>query len=105
MQVTGLQQLTRPEVARALKLTDEQQQKFRGMQKEAAKQVEELLYGKNVPGRNEKLAKLREQIDRQIEAVLTDEQKALARELVGERFRGELVIEDPEPEPSDKPEE
>jgi Spy/CpxP family protein refolding chaperone len=103
MQVTGLYQLTRPEVVRALKLTDEQQTKFRDMQKAVAKPVEELLYGMNVPDRNEKLAKLRAEIDRQIEAVLTDEQKALARELVGERFRGELVIEVPDPE-KDKPE-
>ena len=103
LQVTGLQQLNRPEVARVLKLTEEQQKKFQEMLKAADKEFLEIVGAKNDPGRNEKLAKLRERIDQQIEATLTDEQKAKVKELIGERFRGELVIEVPDPE-KDKPE-
>jgi hypothetical protein len=103
LQVTGLQQLNRPEVARVLKLTDEQQKKFSQMKKAADKELEEIFGARKDPGRNEKLAKLRERIDQQIEAALTDEQKTKVRELIGERFRGELVIEVPDPE-KDKPE-
>ena len=103
LQVTGLQQLNRPEVARALKLTDEQQKKFAEMKKAADKELEGIFGAKKDPGRNEKLAKLRERIDKQIEEALTDEQKTKVQELIGERFRGELVIEEPDPE-KDKPE-
>jgi hypothetical protein len=104
LQVTGLQQLNRPEVARALKLTDEQQKKFSEMRKAADKELEEILSARKDPGRNEKLAKLRERINQQIEAALTDEQKTRVRELIGERFQGELVIEVPDPD-KDKPEQ
>jgi Spy/CpxP family protein refolding chaperone len=96
LQVTGLQQLTRPEAARALNLTEEQQNKFKEMQKEARKAFVELINSKDREGRNEKLAKLREEIDKKIEAVLTDEQKAKAKELIGEPFKGKLVFEDSE---------
>jgi hypothetical protein len=94
-QVTGLQQLTRPEVARALNLTEEQQTKFKELHKEARKELEEIINSKDREGRNEKLAKLREETDKKIEAVLTDEQRTKARELVGEPFKGEIVFEDP----------
>jgi hypothetical protein len=94
LQVTGLQQLTRPAVAKVLNLTEEQQQKFRAMQQAAHAKMAELLKAKKGQGRSEKLAKLREAINTKIEAILTDEQKAKARELVGEPFRGELRFED-----------
>jgi hypothetical protein len=93
MQVTGLQQLTKPEVIKVLSITEEQQQKFKEMQKEARKALEEILDAKE--GKTEKLAKLRADIDKKVEAVLTDKQKEIARELVGEPFKGEIVIEEP----------
>ncbi|HEY1860472.1 MAG TPA: hypothetical protein VGG61_08965 [Gemmataceae bacterium] len=99
MQLTGLQQLTRPEVVKALNLTDEQQQKFKDMQKEAAKEFETLMDDKNREGRTEKLAKLRADIDKKVEAVLTDKQKEKAKELVGEPFKGAIVIEESESPP------
>jgi Spy/CpxP family protein refolding chaperone len=98
LQVTGLQQLTRPEAARALNLTEEQQQKFKEMAKEARKALRAIIDSPNREGRNEKLAKLREAIDKKIEALLTDDQKAKARELIGEPFKGEIVFEEAEPE-------
>jgi hypothetical protein len=95
-QVTGLQQLNKPEVAKVLNLTEEQQKKFKEMQAEARTQLEQIFDPKNRETRTEKLAKLREEIDKKVEAVLTDEQKAKARELVGEPFNGELVFDGPE---------
>jgi hypothetical protein len=100
LQVTGLQQLTRPEVAKALNLTDDQQKKFAEMAKTAHKEFADLIDSKKSEGRNEKLAKLREEINKKIEAALTAEQKAKVRELVGEPFKGELLFENPE---EDKP--
>ena len=99
MQVTGLQQLTRPEVIKLLNLTAEQQQKFKAMQQEARKELEEIVGAKNREGRNEKLAKLRADIDKKVEAALTPEQKAKAKEIVGEPFKGKILLEEPESAP------
>jgi hypothetical protein len=96
MQVSGLQQLARPQVVKALGLTKKQQRTFAEMRKEARKEVEEILAAKKGEGRHKKLAKLREEINKKIGEVLTDEQKAKAREMVGEPFKGELVLEDPD---------
>jgi hypothetical protein len=95
LQVTGLMQLNKPEVAKALELTEEQQQKFKEMQKEAAKEYQEILEAKGTPGQNEKLAKLRAEIDKKVMAVLTEQQKEKAKEFVGEPFKGEILIEGP----------
>jgi hypothetical protein len=103
LQVSGLHQLNRPEVAKELKLTDEQQRKFAEMLKAARKELSDLINSKKKEGRNEKLAKLREEIDKKIEDALTDEQKKRVRELVGEPFKGELLFEDPEEPEKDKP--
>jgi hypothetical protein len=99
LQVTGLQQLTKPEVAKLLNLTDEQQQKFKAMRDEARKELEDIMEIKNRQERNEKLAKLRADIDKKVEAVLTDEQKEKAKEIVGEPFKGEILLEGPEDKP------
>jgi hypothetical protein len=94
LQVTGLHELNRPEAARALNLTEEQQQKFRELQKEHRKELAEIIHPKGREGRNEKLAKLREDTHNKIRAILTDEQKEKVRELVGEPFKGEIVFEE-----------
>jgi hypothetical protein len=93
LQVTGLQELARPEVAKALNLTEDQQQKIKQLDEEVIKQLKELV--KDKEGRNEKLAKLRAETRKKIEALLTDEQKAKVREMEGEPFKGELVFEEP----------
>jgi hypothetical protein len=95
-QVTGLQLLCTPEVAKLLSLTDEQQKKFKEMHAECRSQLEQIFDPKNRETRTEKLAKLRAEVDKQVEAVLTDEQKAKARELVGEPFNGEITFDGPE---------
>ena len=94
LQVTGLYQLGRPEVVKALNLTEEQQNKLEDLQKETRKALEEIITSTERAGKNEKLAKLREENKKKIMAVLTDEQKAKVKEIVGEPFKGELVFED-----------
>jgi Spy/CpxP family protein refolding chaperone len=96
MQFTALTHLTKPEVAKALNLTDEQVQKFKDLQGEARKALLELLRAKEREGRNEKFAKLREETRMKIMGILTDEQKDKVREMVGAPFEGEIVFEDPE---------
>jgi hypothetical protein len=100
LQVTGLTQLQRPDVAKVLNLTEKQQNMFRDMYKEAHKKLEEIIAKKE--GRNEKLAKLRKEIAGKITDVLTDAQRAKVKELVGEPFTGELVFEEWEMKESPK---
>ncbi len=96
LQVTGLRQLTRPEVVKALKLTDEQVAKFKDLQEEARKALEEIINATERAGKSEKLAKHREETHKKILEILTDEQKTKAKEMVGERFTGEIVFEEPD---------
>ena len=96
LQVTGLYQLGRQDVAKALNLTEEQQTKFEELQKETRKALEEIITSTERAGKNEKLAKLREENKKKIMAVLTDEQKAKVKEIVGEPFTGEIVFEEAE---------
>jgi hypothetical protein len=95
MQFTALQELTKPENIKALKLNDEQVKKFNELQKEARKELVDLIISNDRQGRNEKLAKLREATRTKILALLTDEQKAKVREMAGPPFKGEIVFEEP----------
>jgi hypothetical protein len=94
LQVTGLFQLTRPEVVKALNLTDAQLEKIRALQQEARAGLEKLLNEKDVKVKNQLLAERREETREKIMALMTDEQKAKIREMVGEPFKGEIVIEE-----------
>lgn len=94
LQLTGLIELTRPEAARVLNLTEEQQQKFKDLQKQHRRELIAVILPKGREGRHEKLAKLREDTRNKIRAILTDEQKAKVRELVGEPFKGEILFEE-----------
>src|SRR5262249_14417920 len=96
LQVTGLYQLGRADVAKALNLTEEQQTKFEEMQKETRKALEAIITSTERAGKTEKLAKLHEETSKKIMAALTDEQKAKVREIVGEPFKGEIVFEEPD---------
>jgi Spy/CpxP family protein refolding chaperone len=93
LQLTGLIELNRPEAAKLLSLTEEQQQKFKDLQKEHRRDLIEIILPKGREGRSEKLAKLREDTRNKIRAILTDEQRAKVREMVGEPFTGEIVFE------------
>jgi hypothetical protein len=96
LQFTAPYQLTRAEVAQALKLTEEQQQKFKDLHKEHLKEMGEILFSKDNAGRAEKYAKLREKTRMRILSILNEKQQAQAREAVGAPFMGELVFEENE---------
>jgi len=93
LQLTGLTQLTRPEIIKRLELTDDQVKKFKELQKDARKKLGELIDAKGGADKNKKLAKLREETRKNIMAELTDEQKEKVRKMVGEPFKGEIVFE------------
>jgi hypothetical protein len=96
MQFTALHQLTRPEMAKELNLSDEQVKKLNDMQTEARKALVEVLQSPPGAGKNERFARLREETRTRILAVLTDEQKAKVREMAGPPFDGEIVFEEPD---------
>jgi hypothetical protein len=96
MQLTGLMQLSRPEVAKALNLTQDQTRKIKQLQTEARKGLAELMSDKGKEGRNEKLAKLREETRKKVLALMNDKQKAKIREMVGEPFKGKIEFEEAE---------
>jgi len=96
MQFAALTYLTKPEMVKDLKLSDEQVEKFKVLQTEARKALADLIESKDKAGRTEKFAKLREGTRKKILAVLTDDQKAKVREIAGPPFEGEIVFEEPE---------
>ena len=96
LQFTATYQLTRPEVAKALSLTDDQQKKFKDLHAEYRKELVDILFGKDVKDRGEKYAKLRDKTRDKILSILTDKQQAQAREAVGPPFMGEIVFEENE---------
>jgi hypothetical protein len=97
LQVAGLLWITRPEVAAALKLTDEQKQKAVEYQKAARKEMEELLYSETRRDRQAELRKHQETCKQRVIELLTDEQETKYNELIGEPFRGELKFDEPDP--------
>jgi Mg/Co/Ni transporter MgtE len=97
LQFTALRQLTKPEAAKALSLTKDQQQKFKALHTEYRKELAEVLFGKDSTGRAERFAKLREQTRTKILSLLTGKQKAQVREKVGPPFMGEIVFEEHDP--------
>ena len=97
LQVTAPYQLTKADTAKALNLTEDQQQKLKVLHKEYRKEMEDIFFGKATEGRAEKFAKLREKTRTKILSILTEKQQAQAREVVGPPFTGEIVFEDDSP--------
>ena len=93
LQFTAPYQLTRPEVAKALNLTEDQQKKFKDLHTEYRTQLRDILFGKDTEGRAEKYAKLREKTSTKILSILTERQQTQARERAGPPFTGEIVFE------------
>jgi hypothetical protein len=96
LQFTAPDQLTKAETAKALNLTEDQQQKCKDLHKEYRKEMEDIFFGKDTEGRAQKFAKLREKTRTKILSILTEKQQAQAREAVGPPFTGELVFEENE---------
>jgi hypothetical protein len=93
LQFTAMRELTKPEVAKALGLTDDQQQKLTKLHTEFRKEMAELIEAKDAGDRTEKFAKLREKTRTAALAILTEKQLAQVREVAGPPFMGEIVFE------------
>jgi hypothetical protein len=86
LQQAGTQAFTRPEVQKALNLTDDQKEKIKTIADDAAKQRSELFQGGNARGSFDKLTALRKETAEKVQAVLTDDQKKTWKDLTGEPF-------------------
>ena len=95
MQVIGLRFLTRPKAAEVLNLSGEQQEKLKKLHEEGRKELAAIAESPEGEDKSEKVAKLRADIDKKVEAILTDEQKEKVRTYVGEPFKGKIVLEEP----------
>jgi hypothetical protein len=102
LQVTGLYQLTRSDVAKVLNLTKAQQLKFKALRKVTRKKLGLMLEAKSPQVRKELFSKLRAETRKKIRAILTKEQKAKVKQLVGKQFKGDIVIEGAEAVPQDE---
>lgn len=87
IQQSGSRAFSDPEVAEALKLSDEQKEKIKGIQEDSFKEMREA-------GRGEEGTKKREAIrkatDEKVQGVLSAEQKTKLKDLTGEPFKGEI---------------
>ena len=92
LQLQGARALSRPETARLLGLTEEQQQKIAAIREEAHKAFARLFA--DGAGRGEeagqRVKELRQRIGEQTMSVLTDAQRAQWKELTGEPFTGDV---------------
>jgi len=93
----GAQAFSSPEVASALKITDDQKDKLKTIQEEAQKAGREIREsaGDNREEARKKGAELRKQTEEKVMNVLTDDQKAKLKELTGEPFKGQLQFGGP----------
>jgi len=87
LQQAGARAYARPDVQKALNLTDEQKEKLKTITEESAKQRRELTQGGNAQGNREKLTALGKDTGEKVQAVLTDEQKKTWKDLTGEPFQ------------------
>jgi hypothetical protein len=99
LQVTGLHQLSRPEVAKVLKLTKDQKQRIKAIQKEMRPKLAQLVHAKSPETRKQLFEKFRGELRKKVRAVLTKSQKAKVKRIVGEPFNGDIVIEGHESAP------
>lgn len=79
--------LTDPDIAAKIGLTDQQKEKVRQLDAEAAK-LRESFQG----GNREEAFKRFKELNSKYESILTDQQKAKLKELVGEPFTGEIRL-------------
>ena len=88
LQRAGEEAFGRPEVQKALNLTDTQRESLKTIAADAAKERSSLRSGgSGGQGNFEKLAALRKETNEKTQAILTDEQKKTWKELTGEPFQ------------------
>ena len=91
LQVRGARAFSDPQVASALKLTDDQKEKIKTIQEDARKDMRELFQGGGGEGAREKIAAARKATNEKAMNVLTPDQKATWKELTGAPFTGEIT--------------
>jgi hypothetical protein len=101
-QVTGLYQLRRAKVAKALNLTKAQKQKLKALRSETRKKLAQVFDAKTPQERKEQFAKLRAETREKVKAILTPTQREKIKKYVGKRLKGNIEIEGPESAPPDK---
>jgi Spy/CpxP family protein refolding chaperone len=87
LQQAGDRAFTRPDVQKALSLTDDQKEQIKTITDDAAKQRREIFQAGNAPGSRDQLTSLRKETSDKIQAVLTDDQKKTWKDLTGEPFQ------------------
>ncbi len=93
LQVEGLAALARPNIAKEVGITEEQQAKIREILREAAEKRRAIFQqgpGGDPQARFQEMQKIRQWVDEQIEKLLTERQKKRWRELIGEPFKLEI---------------
>ena len=95
LQVAGLLWIRRPEIIKALKLTDEQLKKADKYREESRREIEEILHSPTERDRHAEVRKHRAAAKERMLELLTDEQEAKYLELMGPPFHGELRFDEP----------
>jgi hypothetical protein len=93
LQFAGLLLATSPKIASRLGLTDQQKQQLARHQDEARSEMADVLHSKTREGREEKLQELRRTSRKRLMDVLTDEQEAKWKEMIGAPFQGKFKYE------------
>jgi hypothetical protein len=96
LQQRGVQAVAQPEVAEALGLSSEQKEKLKTIQADAQKEMREIRQSLQGGGGNreeaqKKMAELRKAAEEKVADVLTADQKAKWKEMLGEHFKGEIA--------------
>lgn len=90
LQQNGARAYADPEVAEALKLTDDQKEKIKSIQEDSRKEMRDLFGGGDREEARKKMETLRKATDEKVQGVLTADQKGKLKELMGEPFKGEI---------------
>jgi len=93
LQLAGLLWITRPEIASELKLTDQQKEKARQYQKEARRETEEIIHTQDRELKAGEFRDLRGMSRSRLMELLTDEQEARWKEMIGKPFNGSIRFE------------
>lgn len=91
LQVAGLVYVTRPLHAEKLKLTADQVQKAKQLQKEARAELEKLIEAKDAKNRHKEIVALWQVNHERLEKLLTESQKATWKKMTGPEFKGEFT--------------
>jgi hypothetical protein len=90
LQTAGLLWVTRPEIAKELNLSAEQKKRAAQLQQEARDEMEQLIHETSDEQKDAKLRELNKTSRDRLMTLLTDEQEAKWKHMMGEPFKGEI---------------